>query len=88
MIAQNTLMCTIVMLGKDAAGEMGLTYVSTQNNVVEVLTMDPPREKFEAFLKHLGLGDLSWIDFTPDSLALSIYECQLHVHCITAGGYY
>ena len=55
MIAQNTLMCTIVMLGKNAAGEMSLAYVPTQNNVVDLLTMAPPMEKFEAFHKPLGL---------------------------------
>ena len=55
MIVQNTLMCTIVMLGKDAAGEMSLAYVPTQENIADLLTKALPREKFEAFRKALGL---------------------------------
>ena len=48
-------MCTIVMLGKDAAGEMSLAYVPTQENIADLLTKALPREKFEAFRKALGL---------------------------------
>ena len=38
-----------------SAGEIGLAYVPTQNNLADLFTRALPREKFEAFCKALGL---------------------------------
>ena len=37
------------------AGEIGLAYVPTQDNIADLFTKALPREKFEAFRKALGL---------------------------------
>ena len=45
------------MSGRDsqAAGEISLAYVPTQDNLADLFTKALPREKFEAFRKALGL---------------------------------